>query len=367
MMVKQPLSNLNHPLLSRRRFLITLAGGLGWMLSGFSSQNRRMSGTRSLILGRVLMGTMVEIEVNHPDLKIARQAVMAGFDQMAEVDRLMSIFRPDSEISLVNRLAATQRIHVGPHTYAVLAEAERLARLSRGTLDITVGPLMKLWSRAARQGRLPSRRELDTALELVGFEGLSLDPSGPGVRFRHPGMSLDLGGIAKGYAVDVAVETLRGRGVQSGMVNAGGDLRVIGRNRDGGGWRIGLLNPINPRGFLLSILVEDEGVATSGNYFNYFTVGGKRYGHILNPRTGYPSETILSVTVITKDAMRADGLATAAMVYRAEEALEFLQKRSGIEGIMVTALDRHPGKLLVHVTEGLKGRVEPLTASALLA
>lgn len=313
------------------------------------------------------MGTVVESEANHLDLETARQAVEAGVDQMAEVDRLMSIFRQDSEVSLVNRLAATQPIRVGPDTSTVLAEAERLARLSGRGLDVTVGPLMKLWGLAAKQGRLPSRRELDATLALVGAEGFSLDPDSSTVRLRHPGMALDLGGIAKGYAVDVAVKTLSERGVQSGMVNAGGDLRVIGRNRDGGSWRIGLRHPLNPRVLLLSILVEDEAVSTSGNYFNYFTVQGKRYGHILNPRTGYPVRTILSATVIAKDAMRADGLATAAMVYRAEEALEFLQNRAGVAGIVVTTLDGHPGKVLVHVTERLKGRVELLRGPAFLA
>lgn len=367
-MPQQPLSILHRPHVNRRRFLVTLAGSFGWMLCGFPSQTmaRGMSGMASLVYGRLLMGTIVESEANHPDLEIARQAVEASFDRMAAVDRLMSIFRPDSEISRVNRLAAKQPIQVGPATYAVLAQADRLARLTGGALDVTVGPFMKLWKLAEKRNRVPSLKELDRALHLVCYDNLSLNHRDRSVLLKEDGMAIDLGGIAKGYAVDLAVEALIEHGIWSGMVNAGGDLRVLGRNQDGKPWRIGLRHPQHPQSLLLSILVEDEAVATSGNYFNYLTIQGRRYGHLLNPRTGYPAESLLSTTVITKSAIEADGLATAAMVQGKERALELLQGIPGVQGIVISALDRHPGKVLVQVTRNLRGRVELLDGSAFL-
>jgi thiamine biosynthesis lipoprotein len=309
------------------------------------------------------MGTVVEIEANHPDLSLAREAIETGLRRMMDVDRLMSTFQPDSEISLVNRSAAALPVTVGQETFGVLAEAKRIGLISGGALDVTIDPLMRLWRRTTQRGRLPSSREIDAALGLVAHGGLSLDPDNRRVRLRHPGMGLDLGGIAKGYAVDVAADTLERRGVSSALVDAGGDLRVVGRDRDGGSWRIGLRHPLEPSKLLLSVLVEDEAVATSGNYFRYFTVGGRQYGHVLRPRTGTPAESALSATIIAKSAMRADGLATAAMIHGAD-AMEFIQRVGGVEGIAVQPLTRHPGRVSVQLTPGLRCRVELLDRSA---
>jgi len=351
--------------LSRRRFLLAIAGGVVGTLFELLSPRRAWGNSKmqTLTLGRLLMGTVVEIEANHPDLSIAKPAALASLERMVDVDRLMSTFRPDSEISLVNRLAATLPVSVGRETFGVLSEAKEIAQMSGGALDVTIHPLMQLWRRTTQRGRLPSSREIEANLGLVTHSGLSLDPNNRCVRLRHQGMGIDLGGIAKGYAVDLAAEALKKRGVHSGLIDAGGDLRVIGRNRDGGLWRIGLRHPLAPSRLLLSVLVEDEAVATSGNYFRYFTVGGLRYGHLLHPRTGTPADSALSATVIAQNAMRADGLATAAMVHGAG-AMAFIQRVSGVEGIVVHPLARHPWKVSVHITPGLRGRVELLDRSA---
>ncbi|MBI2903148.1 MAG: FAD:protein FMN transferase, partial [Candidatus Methylomirabilis oxyfera] len=326
---------------SRRRFLKVVAGSVAGIYCGLLSQTEARNSTRvrTLTLGRLLMGTVVEIEANHPDLSIARDAIEAGLQRMVDVDRLMSTFRPDSEISLVNRLAATLAVPVGEEAFSVLSEAKEIAQMSGGALDVTIHPLMQLWRRTTQEGRLPSSQEIEATLGLVAHSGLSADPNNRRVRLRHPGMGIDLGGIAKGYAVDVAAQALTQCGVYSGLVDAGGDLRVVGRSRDGGVWRIGLRHPLAPSRLLLSVLVEDEAAATSGNYFRYFTIGGLRYGHLLHPRTGTPAESALSATIIAKSAMRADGLATAAMIHGAG-AMAFIQSVSGVEGIVVHPLAR---------------------------
>ena len=364
-MIHRTLSILDEADLSRRRFLMAVASGVAGISSGLllPTQAKGSLKGHTLTIGRLLMGTVVEIEANHLDLSIAKPAVEAGLERMVEVDRLMSTFRPDSEISLVNRLAATLPVSVGEETFGVLTEAKRIGLMSGGALDVSIHPLMQLWHRTTEQGRLPSSREIEAALGLVAHSDLSVDPNNRCVRLRHQGMGIDLGGIAKGYAVDLAAESLKKSGVQSGLVDAGGDLRVVGQNRDGGLWRIGLRHPLEPSRLLLSVLVKNEAVATSGNYFCYFTVGERQYGHLLHPRTGTPADSALSATVIARSAMRADGLATAAMVHGAG-AMAFLQRVSGIEGIVVHPLSRHPGKVSVQITPGLRGRVVLLDRSA---
>ncbi len=363
-MTQRDLPMLDELVLSRRRFLLAVAGGAVGMLFGRLSPRRAWGSSKmqTLTLGRLLMGTVVEIEANHLDLSIARDAIEAGAQRMVEVDRLMSTFRPDSEISLVNRLAARLPVPVGELTFRVLADAKNIGLVSDGALDVTIHPLMQLWRRATQRGQLPSSRETEATLGLVAHSSLFLDPNNRCVRLRHQGMGIDLGGIAKGYAVDLAAETFGQYGVYSGLVDAGGDLRVVGHNRDGGIWRIGLRHPLAPSRLLLSVLVEDEAAATSGNYFRYFTVGGRQYGHLLHPRTGTPADTALSATVIAKSAMRADGLATAAMVHGAG-AMAFIQRVSGVEGIVVHPLARHPGKVSVQITPGLRSRVVLLDRS----
>lgn len=350
---------------SRRRFVAAIAGSAGGMLLGlvWPKTARSASTERTLALGRLLMGTVVEIEANHPDLSIARHTVEASLQRMETIDRLMSVFRPDSEIGLVNRTGATRAVAVAQETFTVLAEAQQIGRISGGALDVTIYPLVQLWQRAATRDRLPSSQEVEAAVGLVSYDGLFLDPRHRCVRLQRAGMGIDPGGIAKGYAVDVAAETFAHNGVRSGLIDAGGDLRAVGRNRDGAVWRVGLRHPLAPSRLLLTVLVEDAAVATSGNYFRYNTIGGRQYGHLLHPRTGMPADAALSATVIAHSAMRADSLATAAMV-NGTGAMAFIQRVPEVEGIVVTPVARYPEKVSVRITPGLRGRVELLDRAA---
>ena len=233
-----------------------------------------------------------------------------------------------------------------------------------GALDVTMLPLRRLWTRAAERGRLPSSAELDRAGRLVDFRGLVLE-DGRRVRLRHAGAGVDLGGIGKGYAVDVAVEALRSRGVGRAIVNAGGDLRVFGPGPVDGLWRVGLRHPLRPASLLLTLRVGASAVATSGNYYRYVEVAGRPYGHVLDPRTGLPAAAALSATVVAAHAMRADGLATAALVGGVDGALA-LMRAEGVEGIVVGSRAGHPDRVVAHVTRGLRGRVELLDAAAVI-
>ncbi len=350
---------------SRRHFLGGCAGSFGALVAFRSRSAAREAEDRTVVLGRPLLGTVVEAESDHPDLAAARRALEAGFERIVDVDRLMSTFRPDSEISVLNQNAGIEPAPISPETNEVLSEALLVARESGGLMDVTIHPLVRLWAQAGLQGRLPARAELDRALAVLGASQLTLDPRGRWARLERPGAGVDLGGIAKGYAVDMAVEALRAHGIRRGLVNAGGDLRVLGRARTGEPWRIGVRDPRRPWALLASLLVEDEGVATSGNYFRFVTIGGREYGHVLNPRTGLPTGALLSATVVAPRAMRADALATAALISGRAGALA-LMDRAGVNGLVVAHVNGRPNVVVVHATNGLKDRIAVLDRTAVL-
>jgi FAD:protein FMN transferase len=349
----------------RRRFLGELGVGLGGMLLTLRSPASAVerAAVRPVVLGREMLGTLIEGEAAHPDLRVAREALDAGFARIADVDRLMSIFRPDSEVSRLSRAAGAGAVAVSEDTYRVLREARALGIQTGGSLDVTMLPLRRLWTLAAERGRCPSRAELDRAGRLVDVRDLGLDGGRRHARLGQAGAGVDLGGIGKGYAVDVAVEALRSRGIQRGIVNAGGDLRVLGPGPADGLWRIGLRHPLRPAALLLTLRVGEESVATSGNYFRSFTVAGRQYGHVLDPRTGAPAESALSATVVAPHAMRADGLATAALVSGVDGALA-LVSAAGVEAIIVAGWKGRPGRVVASVTSGLRGRVDLLDPTA---
>jgi thiamine biosynthesis lipoprotein len=232
-------------------------------------------------------------------------------------------------------------------------------------MDVTIRPLVTLWARAGVEGRVPSTEALDRTRGLLDPGGLHLDRRSGHARLERWGAAVDLSGIAKGYAVDVAVEALRVHGVRRGIVNAGGDLRALGRDRAGEPWRIGVRHPLRPSELVATLRVEDAGVATSGNYFRFVTIGGRPYGHVLNPRTGLPADTVLAATVVAPQAMRADGLATAALVSGEARALA-LMDRAGVDGLVVTRVAGRPGAVAVHATRGLRNRIEVLDRAAVL-
>ena len=235
----------------------------------------------------------------------ANPAISAAFAEIRRIDSLMSLHRPDSELSKLNSRAIKK---VSDDLFQVLEKAEEISMLTEGSFDVTVRPLAEAWGFVQKDYHVPSQAELAIALSKVNYHYLKLDPATHGVKFLRDGVSIDLGGIAKGYAVDCAIEKLRGMGITNAMVRAGGDLRVMGE------WPVQIEDP-QKRGQRTTIHVKDSAISTSGNYENYFTVDGKRYAHILNPRTGMPAEGVDSCTVIAPTCMESDALATALFVY----------------------------------------------------
>jgi FAD:protein FMN transferase len=226
-------------------------------------------------------------------------AIEAAFEELRRLDGLLSNYRPESDLSQVNRLAAERPVRVTPEFFEFLERCLEYSRQSEGAFDISVGPLMKVWGFYRGAGRLPRKEEVDRALQKVGYRNILLDPGSRTVRFAQPGVDLDPGGIGKGYAVDRMVEVLKENGISSALVSAAGSsIYALGTPNNGKGWEVKIRDPKDPRKTLEELYLKDQSMSTSGSYEKFFVAEGKVYSHIMDPRTGYPATGTLAVSVV---------------------------------------------------------------------
>jgi thiamine biosynthesis lipoprotein len=244
-------------------------------------------------------------------------------------------------VSLINGRAGLEDVRVSGELLSLLVQAVEVSRETGGAFDVTVGPLVALWQFDVG-GKVPAPEDLELALGLVDYRGLDLDVKESTVGLAAGGMKIDLGGIGKGFAVDRAANLLLEEGVENAIIDAGGDLRLLGSRPGKDFWRIGIRHPRDPARLLVSLDLADRAVVTSGDYERFFMAGGKRYHHLLDPATGLPAEGCQSVTVVAGDTASADAYATAAFVLGPRRGLELLRRLPGVEGIIV---DREGGVL----------------------
>jgi len=296
---------------------------------------------------REVMGTLVRVVAVTEHQWQGKRCIEAGFEQLKRIDAMMSDYKNDSELSRVNREAFTNPVKVSPELFEILQKSVRFSRLSNGAFDVTVGPLVDLWHKAGEANTVPDENTLATAKARVGFEKLILDANERTVRFAVKGMRLDLGGIAKGYAVDKAVEVMRREGAIGGMVCASGDIRCFGKPADKDTWRVGLQNPVaaNPSDsngaigaeqVLMVLKVNDMAVSTSGDYRRFVTIGGKKYSHIIDTNTATGANKLSSDTILAANAVDTDALSTAVNVMGAEKGLALVESLDGVEAILIT-------------------------------
>ncbi len=296
----------------------------------------------SLTLTRQLLGTWVSITVVAADEKTSEAHIEAAFDRIAELDRLMSTYKEDSELSRVNRRAGEGPVAVSEDLFAAISAGVKWCRLSHGAFDIAVSPLLDLWRTCARADRLPTQEEIAALQPLFGAGRIELDAGARSVKFPVEGMRLDLGGLGKGYCADEVVELLKERGVRKALVAVAGDVYALGTRQDGLPWRVGVQDPRRPdsRSALLTVLeLSDMAVSTSGNYQRYVEIQGRRYSHIVDPRTGKTADRVPSVTVIARDTLISDILGTALSVLGVEEGIEFVEEMPSVEALFVTIED----------------------------
>jgi thiamine biosynthesis lipoprotein len=227
------------------------------------------------------------------------EAVDAAFAEVHRLDEMLSNYKPESELSEVNRLAGEHPVAVTPELFNLLAACVEYSRESEGAFDITVGPLMKVWGFYKGTGRLPHRAEVRGALERVGYRNILLDPATRSVRFSRPGIELDPGGIGKGYAVDRMIEVMKPYGIRTALASAAGSsIYGLGAPPGEKGWRVQIRDPKDENKSVAEVFLKDESMSTSGNYEKFFRAEGKTYSHIMDPRTGWPVQGVLSVSVI---------------------------------------------------------------------
>lgn len=267
----------------------------------------------------------------------AKKALLEVQSRLLEIDERMSAFRLDSEISQVALAAGKEPVKVSTDTFAVLREGQRIGTLSAGAFDITVRPLSQLWSFRGDTGKIPFGETIALALAKVDYHALLLDETKGTAYLENSGSSLDLGGLAKGYAADEAKRILRAYGVKNALINLGGNILAMGSFEGTKPWRIALRNPLSLRGDYFAVLeTHEETVVTSGIDEQFFIQHGKLYHHILDPRTGYPAESDLaSVSVIGEKSLTADALATAAFVLGKEKGSALI-KNEGYKGVFVS-------------------------------
>lgn len=266
------------------------------------------------------MACLYEIAAYGSDSGVLARVVEEAFDEVDRIDRLMSHYRDNSPLSQINRDAASRPVAITPELFGFIARALEYSRDSGGAFDITVGPLMKAWGFFRGDGRLPARGELAAVLQRVGYRHVLLDHERGTVRFDVPGVELDLGGIAKGYAVDRAVDVLRRHGVSAALVSAGGSTTyALGAPPHLDAWQLELADPLDADSTAFPVRIRDRALSVAGSSEKFVEVDGTRYSHIMDPRTGMPVQGVLMVAVLAPTGTAGDALDDAFFVQGAEK------------------------------------------------
>ncbi|MGB1875600.1 MAG: FAD:protein FMN transferase [Rhodospirillaceae bacterium] len=282
------------------------------------------------------MGTTLEISVYRPEAEAALglEDLAVAHATIVEIDERLSLYKSNSELVEVNAKAGKGLQPISSQFSDVLSASTHFGDLSGGALDVAIQPLIALWGfYDVSTAEVPPNNEVSKVMSRVGIDHVQIAKDGTQVAMAS-GAGMDFGGIAKGVAVDRAIEVLKARGVPAGLINLGGNIRVFGALAEGRAWRIGIRHPRESR-IIGQVSLTSGAVATSGDYDRYFIHDGKRYSHILDPRTGWPVENIYSLTVVAPDATTADALSTAAFVLGEKQGMQLLTRCSDVEGVLL--------------------------------
>lgn len=286
---------------------------------------------------RALMGTEVSVQIWHEDSELASAVIEDAFAEVARIESLMSTYIEESEISAINRSAADEPISVGDELINLILRSLDISMLTRGAFDITYESIGQYYDFRERQR--PDDATIREGLARIDYRLVQVDRAQGTVRFLAPGVRINLGGIAKGYAVEQGASLLRSRGILHGIVTAGGDTRLVG-NRLGQPFMVGIRDPRNDDRVILTMPLEDEAISTSGDYERYFEEDGKRYHHIIEPATGLPAGGVRSATIIGPDAVLTDALSTSVFVLGVDRGLTLISTLPDYEGIVIDAAGR---------------------------
>lgn len=282
------------------------------------------------------MDTTVDITIHGRKEKTAKEDFNASIELIKKIESFTSRFESGSDVSKINSNAGTSPVKVEPETMVIIERATDMSRQLEGVFDLTIAPVANLWGFYDKKFRVPDSSEIENVLPLVDYKQISVDKMNGTVMLIKPGMKIDLGGVAKGYAVEQVCTLLRKRGVKSALVNFGGAVGAIGKRSDGESWVIGIKDPRGSAGDIIGELeLTDSYVSSSGDYERYFEENGKRYFHIFDPRTGFNPHNVMAATVVGDTSLEADVLSTAIIVLGVDRSFEFLKNIGGFDAVIV--------------------------------
>jgi thiamine biosynthesis lipoprotein len=305
---------------------------------------------------RFLLDTLVNISVYDQKcpVKKAENAIDRAFDLMQALEAKTSVHIDTSEVARIVQKAGQEAGEVSEETIQLLKQSVEISRQTEGLFDVTIGPVKDLWGFSGTSFRVPDSVEIRSVLSRVNYRDILFENGT--VMLRFSGMEIDLGGIAKGYIIDRAVASLEEAGIRSGIVEAGGDLRIWGSHPYRELWKIGIKHPRGNGNDLIGVIqTKAISIATSGDYERYFMQDGKRYHHLLDPRTGYPATGCVSVTIVSEDAVFADAYATAVFIMGPEQGMKFIEQTGEIEGVIIF---EQAGGLQYKISKGIQNQVQ---------
>ncbi|EZH73188.1 thiamine biosynthesis protein ApbE [Aquimarina atlantica] len=308
------------------RFFITLLF-LATISSSFSQQIYK----RTL----KLMGSRFDITVVEKDKTTANQYINIAVEEIQRIEKLISSWDKNSQTSLINDNAGIKPVKVDAELFDLIFRAIQISKLTDGAFDISYASMDRIWKFDNSMKEMPSEEEIKASVARVGYSYIILDKKKSTVFLTQKGMKIGFGAIGKGYAADKAKNLLISKGVKAGIINASGDMNTWGKQPDGSEWKVAITNPLNKNNAFALLPVVEKAVVTSGNYEKYVILDGKRYSHIIDPRTGYPSTGIVSATVFAPKAELADALATSVFVMGIETGLNRINQLKGIECIII--------------------------------
>lgn len=283
-----------------------------------------------------LMGNRFELTVVATDERWANTKIDAGIAEIQRIEKLLTTFSDDSETNLINSNAGIMPVKVSQETFNLIKRSLRISEVTQGSFDITYGSIDKrLWNFDQTMTALPDQETARQMVRLINYRNVILDDENCTVLLKEKGMRIGFGGIGKGYAAERAKQVMKEHGVQSGVVNASGDLTAWGLQPDGKPWTVGIANPDSSHDVFSYINITGLAVATSGNYEKFVTINGRRYSHTINPFTGLPVTGIKSVTIITTNAEIADAMATPVMIMGVRAGLDLIDQMRDIEAVII--------------------------------
>lgn len=280
-----------------------------------------------------IMGTRIYVQVWAEDPAKGNEAIDAVIADMRRIDDLMSHYKPESQLSQINARANTEPVAVDKELFDLIKLSTHYSQITEGAFDITYASVGYLYNYPKHVH--PTEAQIKSALPAVNWRNMLLDEAHHSVRFEHPGMRIDLGGIAKGYAVDRGIDILKARGIQHALVTAGGDSRILGDHM-GRPWLVAIRHPDDPSKVVTRIPLSDSAMSTSGDYERYFDEAGVRYHHIIDPHTGHSASKVRSATILAPTATQTDGMSKTAFVLGPEKALEIINRMPEYDAVFIT-------------------------------